>query len=79
VIEEFTMNNSNSRPHFFDLKIPLGGLLTFYGSVLLLYGIFGSHAIYAMSFGINVNLIWGIVMILAGGGFLGFSYIRNRR
>ncbi|HRD02117.1 MAG TPA: hypothetical protein PLP57_05665 [Candidatus Saccharicenans sp.] len=71
------MAEKKSSSHFFDLKIPLGSLLSFYGLLLLLYGLFGPRHIYEKSLGLNVNLIWGVVILLTGGLFLGFAYFRR--
>jgi len=64
------MENSPNQRHFFDLKLPLGFLLGFYGILLLLYGIFGPNDIYKKSLSLNVNLEWGILMIVVSGAFL---------
>ena len=61
-----------------DLKIPLGGLLTFYGVVLVAFGLFSGKEIYQRSFGLNVNLFWG-VFILAVGLVLLFAVFKKRR
>ena len=58
------MKQSNS--HFPDLKMPLGGLLCFYGLLLLGYGLAGDPAMYEKSLGMNVNLAWGILMLAIG-------------
>jgi membrane-bound ClpP family serine protease len=71
-------NTQEKKGHFLDLKIPLGGLLSFYGAVLLLFGLFSKKEIYARSLGINVNLIWGI-LILAVGLALLLTVIAKRR
>jgi len=63
--------------HFFDLKTPLGGLLCVYGLVLALYGLFGDASLNEKSLGININLIWGIVVFAVGGLFLGFHFLRR--
>ena len=63
--------------HFFDLKIPLGSLLCAYGVILGLYGILGDASLHEKSLGININLIWGIVMLLAGGLFLGSHFLKR--
>jgi hypothetical protein len=56
--------------HFLDLKIPLGGLLSFYGVALVLYGLLSGKDVYARSMGINVNLIWGVVILAVGVALL---------
>ncbi|HUI30812.1 MAG TPA: hypothetical protein VLX91_11385 [Candidatus Acidoferrales bacterium] len=72
------METSQNRRHFFDLKIPLGYLLGFYGILLLLYGIFGPADIYRKSLYLNINLFWGILMIIVSGAFLLSVYLRKK-
>jgi ABC-type Fe3+-siderophore transport system permease subunit len=50
----------------FDLRLPIGALFTLYGALLALYGAFGDKAQYARSLGLNVNLIWGLVLLVFG-------------
>ena len=52
--------------HLFDLKTPLGGLLLFYGIVLTIYGLVSDASLYERSLGINVNLWWGLFMLVGG-------------
>ena len=59
---------------FLDLKIPLGCLLTFYGIVLTLYGIFTDPTFYVKSLNIDINLRWGIVMLVIGVVLIIASY-----
>jgi hypothetical protein len=54
----------------FDLRLPIGALFTVYGALLLLYGFLGDQAQYARSLGLNVNLIWGLVLLVFGLGML---------
>lgn len=56
-----------------DIRLPIGFLFATLGLVLVWYGIFGSHAVYARSFGINVNLEWGIVLIVFGAAMLALA------
>ncbi len=56
--------------HFLDLKVPLGGLLSFYGGALVLHGLLSGKDVYARSMGINVNLIWGAVILAVGAALL---------
>lgn len=71
------MEEDTKRKHFFDLKIPLGSLLSAYGVILLLYGLFGAQDVYGKSLGININLVWGLVMLVVGGLFLGFHFLKR--
>lgn len=71
------MESTEPRRHFFDLKIPLGSLLGFYGIVLLVYGIFGPKNIYDKSFHLDINVIWGILMIIISSAFLLSAYLRR--
>ena len=64
--------------HFFDLKLPLGGLLTAYGVILTVYGYVSSPLLYEKSLGINVNFIWGIVMLAVGGLFLLATFLKRK-
>ena len=50
----------------FDLRLPIGILFTIYGLLLTAYGVVGNKEQYARSLGINVNLVWGLVMLVFG-------------
>ena len=50
-----------------DLRLPIGLMFSIYGLVLTGYGLVSDRAIYSRSLGINVNLWWGIVLLLFGG------------
>jgi uncharacterized membrane protein HdeD (DUF308 family) len=50
----------------FDLRLPIGILFTIYGLLLTVYGLVGNKEQYARSLGININLVWGIVMLVFG-------------
>ena len=62
----------------FDLRLPIGILFNFYGVVLALYGLLGDKAQYTRSLGLNVNLIWGLVLLVFGS-FMLFLARRARR
>lgn len=53
----------------FDLRIPIGLMFSIYGVLLTVYGMFSNKEEYARSLGININLIWGLVL-LAFGAFM---------
>jgi hypothetical protein len=50
-----------------DLRFPLGLLFIVFGGLLTFFGLFTDRAIYERSLFINVNLWWGLVMLLFGG------------
>jgi hypothetical protein len=56
-----------------DVRLPVGVMFAIMGALLVGYGLFGDPTIYARSLGINVNLIWGSVLLATGGIFLGLA------
>ena len=61
-----------------DVRWPIGGLFTITGALLVIYGLLSDPAIYAKSLGINVNLWWGLVMLVFGLLMLLFAYRATR-
>jgi hypothetical protein len=57
-----------------DLRIPIGGMFTIFGVVLIVYGVVSDPAIYQRSLGINVNLWWGLVLLAFGLLMLWLAY-----
>lgn len=50
-----------------DLRIPMGLLFTIVGAIMSVFGLFTrGSAIYDRSAGMNINLIWGVVMLVFG-------------
>ena len=50
-----------------DLRIPMGLLFTLVGAIMSIYGFFTrGSAIYERSDGMNINLIWGVVLLVFG-------------
>ncbi len=49
-----------------DIRLPIGLLFTIIGIVLTIYGVVGDKAIYERSLGYNVNLVWGLVLLVFG-------------
>lgn len=45
-----------------DIRWPIGYMFLIMGVVLTAYGLFSNPAIYAQSLGMNVNLIWGVIL-----------------
>lgn len=63
-----------------DLRLPIGGLFTVNGVILAAYGLVttGNATMYERSEGMNINLIWGIVMLVFGVIMLAAA-MRGRR
>ena len=49
-----------------DIRIPLGMMFTLLGCLLVGFGFFSDPAIYQRSLGIDVNLWWGLVLLVFG-------------
>jgi hypothetical protein len=56
----------------FDLRLPIGIMFSLYGGLLVIYGLMtGGAPMYTEhSLGININLIWGAVLLLFGAFML---------
>jgi hypothetical protein len=61
----------------FDLRLPLGLMFTLYGAMLTIYGFVSDRAIYQKSLGLNVNLGWGLVLLVFGALMLTLA-LRSR-
>ena len=53
-----------------DIRLPIGLMFSVFGLLLSGYGLLGDRAIYAKSLGMNVNLDWGLVLLVFGGVML---------
>jgi len=57
-----------------DIRLPIGGMFAIVGLVLLVFGVVtaGQSGLYAprMMLGVNINILWGLVMLLFGGFML---------
>ena len=49
-----------------DIRLPTGLLFSLLGLLLVGYGIFADATVYERSLGYNVNLIWGVVLLIFG-------------
>jgi hypothetical protein len=50
-----------------DLRIPMGLMFSIVGAIMTLFGFFTrGSVIYERSAGMNINLIWGLVMLAFG-------------
>jgi hypothetical protein len=49
-----------------DIRLPIGLMFSILGILLTGFGLFGDKTIYQRALGINVNLWWGLVMLVFG-------------
>jgi hypothetical protein len=64
-----------------DIRLPIGGLFTVLGLMLMGYGLatVNDPSRYARSLSVNVNLWWGVVMLAFGLGLLlSATFYRSR-
>jgi hypothetical protein len=54
----------------FDLRLPIGLLFSFYGLLLTIYGAISDSKLYERSLNINMNLDWGLVLLVFGVAML---------
>lgn len=61
-----------------DIRLPLGLLFLVLGLLLVIFGFASNPELYERSLGVNVNLWWGLVMMLFGLGLLALGYRSHR-
>ena len=49
-----------------DLRLPIGLMFSIFGAMLTVFGMASNREIYGRSLGINVNLWWGLVLLIFG-------------
>jgi hypothetical protein len=58
-----------------DVRLPIGGMFTILGVILVIFGLAtGGNDMYARSLNYNVNLYWGLVLLVFGGIMLYFGW-----
>ncbi|MFZ0518396.1 MAG: hypothetical protein WBG23_08050 [Acidobacteriaceae bacterium] len=63
-----------------DIRLPLGLLFVVTGGMMTVYGLFThGSAIYEKSLGIDINLVWGVVLAMFGTAMLLLAYLNRRR
>ncbi|MCS7026999.1 MAG: hypothetical protein NZV14_19565 [Bryobacteraceae bacterium] len=53
-----------------DLRLPIGLIFVVYGILLAAFGLLSDASLYRRSLGVNINLIWGCVLLVIGLFFL---------
>lgn len=61
-----------------DIRIPIGLLFAMLGGLLIWYGLTSNPAVYARSLGVNINLVWGGVLLVFGLAMLGLALRKPR-
>jgi hypothetical protein len=46
-----------------DIRVPVAVMFGAMGALLVGYGVLGDQSIYGRSLGININLVWGSVLL----------------
>jgi hypothetical protein len=59
-----------------DIRVPIGVMLGLMGALLAGYGLLGDQTIYARSLNLNINLIWGGVLVVTAAILL---FLGDRR
>jgi drug/metabolite transporter (DMT)-like permease len=69
---------ASGESHRMSIALTIGATIGLIGLVILLYGLFG-NADYSRSGGININLWWGLLMVIFGLIMSAGGYISSRR
>lgn len=72
-------SNASNKAHRLSIALVIGATMGAIGIILLLQGLFGTNANYHLSDNINVNLWWGLVLIVFGILMCGGNYLSMRR
>lgn len=62
-----------------DIRLPIGIMFSLFGILLAGFGLFSNPEIYTRSLGMNINLEWGVVLIVFGAIMLTFGWRSSRR
>jgi len=63
-----------------DIRYPIGGMFVLLGAILAGFGLVSNPELYRLhSLGVNVNLIWGCVLLVFGGFMLAMAHRARRR
>ena len=49
-----------------DIRLPIGMLFSICGILLVLFGVLSNRQLYERSLNININLWWGLAMVVFG-------------
>ena len=61
-----------------DIRLPIGLMFVLSGVLLVMNGLLADFSIYHRSLGININLWWGLVLVVFGLTMLFLAYRADR-
>jgi protein-S-isoprenylcysteine O-methyltransferase Ste14 len=64
-----------------DLRWPIGLMFSLIGALLVVYGLItnSDEATYARSLGVNINLYWGVLLLVFGGAMITMAWKGGRK
>jgi multisubunit Na+/H+ antiporter MnhG subunit len=62
-----------------DIRLPIGIMFGLFGLLLTAFGLFSNPEIYEKSLGSNINLEWGVVLIIFGVIMLAVGWRGSRK
>ena len=62
-----------------DIRVPIGLMFGVFGVLLCGYGLLSNPQIYVRSLGENINLEWGVVLIVFGAVMLWLGSRKSRK
>ena len=64
----------------FDLRLPIGIMFSLFGVILVVFGALSDKSIYEIhSLGININLVWGAVLLIFGAFMLLLTWRSSKK
>ncbi len=63
----------------FDIRVPLGVMFALIGALLAGYGLMADPAMNQRSLGININLWWGLTLLVLAAALLSLAWRARRR
>jgi hypothetical protein len=61
-----------------DIRTPIGLMFSVFGIILTVYGFMSDRVIYGRSLGIDINLVWGLTLLVFGATMLLLGMRRGR-
>lgn len=62
-----------------DIRWPIGFIFTLYGLLLVVYGAAADPALFQKSLGVNMDLWWGVAMLVFGLFMAALAFRASRR